>query len=545
MLIPFSISSKKKQWIIVAIFLLFFVWLGTMSIRGKGATYDEPAHFRYGVRILGGNSNRFDDSKMPFSALNAFPSKLAGILPVNERINGLLTSLFAARMITLLVSTLVAFLVFFWSRSLYGFIPGIVSLLLYVFDPNIIAHSQLVTTDLYALGSFFLFIYLLWLFARKRTLFNGLWCSFALGVSCLAKYSSLPLFGISLIALFLHDFSSIRYSWQNSRWKTIGSILVKFSIYLVVGTAIAILVINIGFLFNRTFTRFGDYQFRSELFQSIRVDSQFLNNLPVPVPYPYLEGLDWVIYREGTGKGYGRIYLLGQLREGQGFMGYYLIASLFKVPIATQILVLVSLVVYVFDKNRRGSILSDEIFLFLPIVFYGIYFNFFFEAQIGIRYYLVIFPFLYVLGGGLFTKWMHFGRWQVLVSLGLMLYLVVSVLSYYPYYLTYFNELVWDKTQTYKYLADSNLDWGQSKTELDRYFTEHQNANDPQGVPEPGNFVISVNRLVGVISDSDRFRWLRENFEPVDIIANYYLVYKISPEQINELCQSTNYCSRP
>jgi len=545
MAVLFDNFSQIKQWIIVAIFLLFFAGLGTMSIRGKSATYDEPRHLRYGQNILNGHSKRFDDSKMPFSALNALPEKLAATLPVSDSIKSLLSSLFAARMITLLVSTIVAFLVFLWSRSLYGFIPGLISLLLYIFDPNIIAHSQLVTTDLYALGTFFLSMYTLWAFARKRTILNGLGCAFALGLSCLAKYSSLPLFGISLIALFLYDFSSMGSSWAMDRRMTVKSLLAKYSIYFVAGTAISILVINVGFLFNKTFTPFGDYQFRSELFQSIQNNAPVLNKLPVPVPYPYLEGLDWVLQRERTGDGFGKIYLFGQLRDGQGFMGYYLIASLLKVPIAAQILIIVSLGVCFFDKDRRRSILSNEIFLLLPVVFYGMYFNFFNEAQIGIRYYLVVFPFLYVLAGGLFIKWMQFAKWQTFASLGLLLYLAVSVLSYYPYYLTYFNELVWNKTQTYKYLADSNLDWGQSKAELDKYFAEHQNAKDPQRTPEPGLFVVSANRLVGIVANPERFRWLRENFEPVDTVANYYFVYQISPEQIDKLCQTTDYCRQP
>ncbi|MBI5354627.1 MAG: glycosyltransferase family 39 protein [Chloroflexi bacterium] len=544
---PISIDkfSPIKQWIIVGIFLLFFVGLGILSVKGKSATYDEPRHLRYGQNILNGNSDRFDDSKMPFSALNALPEKLGDILPVSDSIKSLLSSLFAARLVTLLVSTSVAFLVFFWSRSLYGFIPGLISLLLYIFDPNIIAHSQLVTTDLYALGTFFLSMYTLWSFARKRTILNGLGCAFALGLSCLAKYSSLPLLGISLLALFLYDLRSMKAEWDLNHWKTVRLFAAKYIAYIAAGAAISILVINIGFLFNKTFTRFGDYQFRSKLFQSIQDEIPVLNGLPVPVPYPYLEGLDWVIYRERTGDGYGKIYLLGQLRDGQGFMGYYLVASLLKVPIAAQILVIASLGVYFFDKDRRRSILSNEIFLLLPVVFYGIYFNFFNEAQIGIRYYLIVFPFLYVLAGGLFTRWMQFFKWQIVTSLGLLLYLVVSVLSYYPYYLTYFNELVWNKTQTYKYLADSNLDWGQSKAELDEYFAEHQNAKDPQRTPEPGLFVVSANRLVGIVANPERFRWLRESFEPVDTIANYYFVYQISPEQVDKLCQTTDYCHQP
>jgi hypothetical protein len=44
-------------------------------------------------------------------------------------------------------------LVFYWSRALHGFLPAVFSLLLYALDPNIIAHSQLVTTDIYAAGN--------------------------------------------------------------------------------------------------------------------------------------------------------------------------------------------------------------------------------------------------------------------------------------------------------------------------------------------------------------------------------------------------------
>ena len=59
--------------------------------------------------------------------------------------------------------------------------------------------------------------------------------------------------------------------------------------------------------------------------------------------------------------------------------------------------------------------------------------------------------------------WQEFSRNRKIAIFVLAAYLVVSVLSYYPYYLSYFNEIVWDRRDAYKYLADSNLDWGQGE----------------------------------------------------------------------------------
>ena len=42
-----------------------------------------------------------------------------------------------------------------------------------------------------------------------------------------------------------------------------------------------------------------------------------------------------MIQRERTGEGYGNIYLLGETRKGQGFAGYYFVATLFKLPLGT------------------------------------------------------------------------------------------------------------------------------------------------------------------------------------------------------------------
>jgi len=526
--------SARTQTILVATLLLIFLAIGSLSVWGKALTYDEGKHIRYGKNLLNGSTDRFDDSKMPVSALNALPSELANFLP-DGIFKRALDAFFTARMVTFLFSMLVAWLVFYWSRSLYGVIPGIVSLFLYVFDPNIIAHSQLVTTDLYAWGTIALAFFCLWRFAHRRTILNGLLCAFALGLSLIAKYTSVVLLPLFLVTLFSYDFSDFSIAWQADRWQSIKKFGTKYLVYLIIAIVISIVVINPGFLFNKTFTPFGDYEFRSQTFQSLQENLPWLAGVPVPTPYPYLEGLDWVMRREQTGDGYGSIYLLGQLRNGQGFKGYYFIAYLLKVPIATQIVVLGALIKYLKERNWK-RLLSDDVFLFIPIILYTIYFNFLFNAQIGIRFYLVLFPFLYVFAGSLFANWRKFAVWQKVGSYALAAYLVISVLAYFPNYIPYFNEFVWDKKQAYKYLADSNLDWRQSKFDLDKYRAEHLDAS------AAGYYVVSANRLVGVNSDPAELAWLRENFQPVDTVAYSYLVYQVSQQEIETLCQTTSYC---
>ena len=264
----------------------------------------------------------------------------------------------------------------------------------------------------------------------------------------------------------------------------------------------------------------------------------------MPVPYPYLDGLDWVINTEQSGNRYGNLYLLGQLSKQKGFAGYYFIAFLLKVPIASQILVVTSLVVYLISKERNRNFLRNEVFLLVPIVFYTIYFNFFFNTQIGIRYYLVMFPLLYVFSGSLFIDWQRLSIVRKALSVMLVVYLVASVLSYFPYYIPYFNEIVWDKTQTYKYLSDSNLDWGQGQIYLDEYLSEHPDAVYSPDHIQAGTLVVGGSDLVGILENPDRYAWLRNHFEPVDTVAYTYFVYRVSPQEIIKLCVSADLCEK-
>ncbi|MGE5641542.1 MAG: ArnT family glycosyltransferase [Byssovorax cruenta] len=530
------LPSDKQQNLFAFFLLLFFFVFSAFSVQGRDKTVDEPRHYKYGMNILNGDSERFDDSKMPVSAWNALPAKVAEFLPAGL-LKTLLSKYLVARLMTTLFVMAAGFVVFIWARKLYGLIAALFSLGLFLLDPNIIAHSQLVTTDAYAMGMILIACYWLWKFAESRRWQDGLLLSGMLGLSQLTKYTALALYPLFAIALFAHDWSMLRDRFHSAGWRGIGRETITYLKYALVALIVSIIIINVGFLFNGTFRSFSSYGLRSDIFQSLQQKVSFI----VPTPYPYLEGLDWVVQRERTGKGYGLIYLFGKLQD-KGFSGYYLITSLYKEPIATQLFVIAALITYFFSSQKRRTFWRNEIFLLLPVLFFAIYFNFFYNAQIGIRFYLVVFPLLFVLTGSLFSAWNEFRLWQKSLSIVLMIYLLVSVLSYYPYYITYFNELVWDRSQAYKILADSNLDWGQSKSDVERYFAEHPHAHQPSTHPESGQFVVAVNRLVGISTDPQRFAWLRENFEPVGTVAYSYLIYDISQDDVTRLCATTNYC---
>jgi hypothetical protein len=114
-------------------------------------------------------------------------------------------------------------------------------------------------------------------------------------------------------------------------------------------------------------------------------------------------------------------------------------------------------------------------------------------------------------------------------------YLIISVLSYHPHYLSYFNEFVLDRGHTYKILADSNLDWGQNKGELSVLLTEDPDLIFEPSEPTPGRIVVTVNKMLGIREGPQAFSWLRENFEPVDHFVYSYLIYDVSPQELSQI----------
>ena len=69
----------------------------------------------------------------------------------------------------------------------------------------------------------------------------------------------------------------------------------------------------------------------------------------------------------------------------------------------------------------------------------------------------------------------------------------------YPYELSYFNELVGGPTGGYRYLVNSNLDWGQAAHVMDAYTEAHPDVRDQPPAsafaPSPGRYIVGASYL--------------------------------------------------
>jgi len=193
-------------------------------------------------------------------------------------------------------------------------------------------------------------IYAFWRFLERPRFGTALVSSLLLALSQLAKYTCISLYVILPLLALAHAVGKRRRGAAPRGRAGLPKTAAVVGLFLLV----SLLVINAGFLFNRTMTPLREYTFYSDVMTWIQQSFPQLGGLPIPVPYPYLEGLDLVRYRDVSGEGYGQVYLLGQTRMVGGFPGYFFVASLFKMPLAEQLVLLAALVIYILRRGAEG-----------------------------------------------------------------------------------------------------------------------------------------------------------------------------------------------
>ena len=541
-------SSRVRQWIatpgwliVCGALLAMLLLVQVTSLRHKGFTTDEPLHYQYGYRVLNGAPERtsaLNASTMPFSSVHAMTSgnlalvaSMVGISPGASWSDQLKRGRYA----TIALSLLLGLYVVRWSYELYGRNGALLSLSLYVFDPNLLAHGQLVTADLPAALMTTMALYHFWHFlklgGKQRALFSAL----TLGLSQLAKYSCVYLYPIflALAAIYCH-FKPASGAAEPDRSHSLNWNLRRWSIAIMFFVAVSIVTINLGFGFSGIGTPLSGYTLKDPFFKKLRA-TPIIGNLPLPLPVPYIQGVDMVKFEERMGEAWGNIYMAGQLRVNHhdgtlhGFPGYYFYAAFFKVPIAKQIIFLVALFGYFSRRGQRG-LRREEIFLLVPILVYWVSLNFFFNAEVGIRHALPVVILATIFCGRFVAD--PESKLRRYTALVLVVWTAASALSYYPHFISYFNEFVPDRKLAYRHLADSNLDWRGNEWYLMEYVRRHPDVIVDPRKPHAGRIVVPVNALVGVNRNPEEYRWLREHFTPVDHIAYSYLVYEVPKDML-------------
>jgi len=270
-------------------------------------------------------------------------------------------------------------------------------------------------------------------------------------------------------------------------------------------TAIAALsfvaIINVAFCFDRTFLPLSSY-FSGTNSVSRIPRLPLLAQVPVPFPYPFLQGLHMMKVDEETGRTFGNVYLLGKLGDTtnpafHGFKSYYAVVFFYKEPIALQILFLIGLV-WICRHRKLHDFIVGEGPLVMTATILVVWLSFFSRAQIGIRHILPALAIETIIAGAAFSNFSS-KPWpqKTLLSI-LVLWLAGSVASYYPQMIPYTNEWVRDRRFAYRIFADSNLDWGQDTAVVDEFLRKNPEVIFEPPKPVSGRVLIRANRLTGV-----------------------------------------------
>lgn len=550
--------------------------LAWMAVR-LAPTIDEPHHLAGGIRIW--KDGLFDvDGGNPslVKALAAAPVVLAGVetdwknLPDSLRAgtdlmdaNGgrALWLVTLGRLSCLWFSVLGGWLCWRFSRRLFGRRGGLLSLAVWCFCPEILAHGPLVTGDMASAVLSLVAIDCFHQWCQRRTFFLAFLTGLTLGVALLSKYVCVLLVPL-MIGLWLLDVRARRVRLDALLHCDLPSALIV--------TVVALDVVNLGYGFAGTGMRLdASATGRRVIALLLEPDSEsiireWLSAVPVPLPSDYLWGVDEILrfhdVRPVT-------YFAG--RFGPPRWDFYLAGYGVKLPVALLVLLLIAFNRRLF--NFRGGAFAGEAFLLLPALGFLVFVSVTSQAQF-LRYGLPVLPFICVWLGHGWTRRFRRRYFLNVVQVICVLMAALSSLVVVPHSLSFFNRPAGGPEHGHRWMIDSSHDWGQDLLFLKDWYDRHPECRplrlayfgkiDPRCVeidyelpplapsdgietvradfqPSPGWYAVSTSLLHGHrwiavpdgaggrISDShSSFTWL-QRYLPVDRAGRSILIYHI------------------
>ena len=435
--------------------------------------------------------------------------------------------LFWTRLTQVLVTLAVGLGLFFWARQLAGVPAGLLAAMLWVANPVVLGYGHLVLSDM---SVTLMLIVTVWLYARflqQPSLARTLAVGAGLGLSLTMKFTALslvPIFAVVTAFYWLYELRSkpatIGWGWLRQFGWHVGAMGVA-------AWAVVMLVY---------FPHWSPApSISAERATTLGVPSWFQMLRPILLPRDFFKELAVMVahIREG-----GDSYLLGKWAR-TGWWYYYVFGITFKSPVPWLFMVVGSVIILV---RRRSQQSFGELVPWIAAAAY-LGFSMTSKVNIGVRHVLPVYALLAVAAASQLVRLGQRGRIGVWI---LCAWLWLACIFAYPFYIQYFNELVGGPTDGYKYLIDSNFDWGQDAKRLKAFLDEHgirhiyldyfgtQAAIDYYKIPNTrvngkqaqrirtGYLVVSASQLV-----RPEWDWLRESREPVARVAYTTFVYQL------------------
>lgn len=150
---------------------------------------------------------------------------------------------------------------------------------------------------------------------------------------------------------------------------------------------------------------------------------------------------------------------------------YFPLCWAVKFPVALQVLAAAGLVALVLRVAGGHAGVSDAFVWFPPALIMAL--AVWSHIHMGFRHVMPVIPFLILGGGFALERWRRRPAGRLIVAAG-MIWLAAATAYIYPQGISYFNEWVKGPQNGWKYLADSNLDWGQNLPELGEYMARQR-----------------------------------------------------------------------
>jgi len=216
----------------VAVLLAILILQLAITIRQESITWDEDDHIFAGYMSLKTGDFGLNPEHPPLVKMLAAPPLLGIDLKVpvlqgrefkheafldgKEFVfgNDADRLLFRARMAAALLSVLLAVLVFCAAREMFGLAAGFFALVLFVFDPNFLAHGAFVTTDVGLSCFLFAAVYAFYRYVKQPSLGRLVLVGITTGLAFATKHTGF-LAAPSLVALALVE-------WWRTRRNTTG-----------------------------------------------------------------------------------------------------------------------------------------------------------------------------------------------------------------------------------------------------------------------------------------------------------------------------------
>lgn len=557
---------RRRRTLLAATAVLFIMWaLALTSMAQKAPTFDEQGFIVRGLGYLrAGNTHMRVGHPLGLNALSAalLVNDPGVALPTDDPSwsessfhrpaelflweigNDVEHVMFLARLPTIWLALLLAALAGRWAFALTGRRwAGLLALALLAFDPNILASARLATTDLGLAASALAAGFALWWWLKRPSWSRAALAGAAFGLLQNTKFTAglfVPLFALVILVGL----------WQMWRGGPDRRALFWRSL----------LMLLIAYPLAAFFTLWAAYGFQIGTLPADLPSFTQLAGLTLPLSHHLEQLLDI----GGRLQVSTPAFLLGQYSDS-GWQYYFPVAFLLKTPLPTLILLVWASVLFVRRlRARRALSAPDSAALLIPAVGYFA-FALTTDINLGYRHLLPVLPFLYV-----FTA-VHIPRpaWSPalhplrrLAPAALLTWLFAAALFIYPDFLAFFNALAGGPNGGWRFLVDSNLDWGQDLDDLPAwmaangveqvwlsYFGEGRpeyygvryvgldsfppRLMNPQARPfyphnpAPGVYAISATTLQSVhFADSDQFAWFRAR-EPVDKLGYSIFLYDV------------------